>query len=152
MREFDQLFGPINTERWILRLYTLTDGYRSLTPAVGAVQAAADEVLEFSVDPVFGPNVQQIVWTLNGEVLTTAESNFPLANLRDGIEELPMDIKLQGGSAIDASTNVDNSALNLVLAPGQHELELTLKDISGRIRVSPPHVGIVEKVWRIDVQ
>lgn len=157
MREYDRPFGPINTEQWILRLYTLTNGFRSLEPASDTLQAVTGDIIEFRLEPIFGPEVQGVVWSLNGEELTIAESATPQSTLDTtialgGNEPLPMNVQLQGGNAVEALTNATRTSIDLVLPPGQHELVMTLSDISGRIRFRAPHVGIYEKTWSIGVQ
>lgn len=69
MRSFDADFGPVNSEQWILRLYTLTDGIRGIAPTARTVIIPAGETQIFEVSPIFGPEVQQVRWRLNGRLV-----------------------------------------------------------------------------------
>ena len=157
MRSFDKPFGPVNTEQWILRLYTLTEGVREVTPIEQDLSIVSGQFQGFGVDTIFGSEVQNILWTLNGEpLLPTGElSSFALAGVPAGTfaaddEQLTNAIGLQGGGAIDALSTDTSSRLALSLPAGQHLLTLTVTDISGRIKVAPPHAGIFTRSWRIN--
>lgn len=153
MRNYDIPFGPVNTEQWILRLYTLTEGIRELKPRVQVMQSVALEPQEFSVEPIFGFDVQQISWSLNGEpllasgeLLDTTFDNTP-AGLNS---ELTVVLEnAVGGVAFEGFTNDTFSKLVLLLPPGEHQLTVTVSDTSDKIRVSPPHVGIFSWTWSI---
>jgi len=75
MRTFDVPFGPINSEQWILRLYTLTDGIRGMAPDEGVVTMSLGETREFLVSPIFGNDVQTVEWSLDGVVQTVDNEN-----------------------------------------------------------------------------
>ena len=157
MRSFDKPFGPVNTEQWILRLYTLTEGVREVTPIGQDLSIVSGQFQGFGVDTIFGSEVQDILWTLNGEpLLPSGElSSFALAGVPAGTfaaddEQLTSAIGLQGGGAIDARATNTLSRLALSLPAGQHQLTLTVTDISGRIKVAPPHAGIFTRSWRIN--
>jgi len=75
MRTFDAPFGPVNSEQWILRLYTLTDGIRGIAPAESVVSMSVGENREFLVSPIFGNDVQAVEWTLDGVVQTVQDDN-----------------------------------------------------------------------------
>lgn len=66
MRSFDAPFGPVNSERWILRLYRLTEGIRGFSPVIETVELAAGESQEFLVSPLFGDDIQSVTWEFNG--------------------------------------------------------------------------------------
>jgi len=70
MRSFDAPFGPVNSERWILRLYTLTEGIRGFSPVVDTIQLVAGESQDFSVSPLFDEKIQAVKWLFNGEDVT----------------------------------------------------------------------------------
>ena len=157
MRSFDKSFGPVNTEQWILRLYTLTEGVREITPSVQDLSIISGQFQGFGVDTIFGSEVQDILWTLNGEpLLPSGElSSFALAGVPAGTfagddERFTNAIGLQGGGAIDVLATDNLTRLAVSLPAGQHQLTLTVSDISGRIKVAPPHAGIFTRSWRIN--
>ncbi|MFK7852723.1 MAG: M64 family metallopeptidase [Granulosicoccus sp.] len=119
MRSFDAPFGEVNSEQWILRLYTLTEGIRGFSPIAETLELAAGEPQEFVVSPLFDDSIQNVVWELNGE-------------------------KLDPGG--------DPHSLVISLPAGNHELSMTVSDISGRIRIAPPHAGIFNWTWELTVQ
>lgn len=132
MRDYNSHFGPVNTEQWILRLYTLTEGIRSLSPEELLLEAITGDILSFNVEPIFGDVVQRIVWALNGQVL----------NFHDNAPN-------SGALSVVANDNLHS--LNLSLPPGQHQLSVTISDVSGRIQIPPPHAGIFTRQWDINV-
>jgi len=69
MRSFDAPFGPVNSEQWILRLYTLTEGIRGFSPLSETLELVAGEPQEFVVSPLFDASIQAVEWALNGESL-----------------------------------------------------------------------------------
>ena len=158
MRDFTEPFGPINTEQWILRLYTLTEGIRKLTPEVRGMTINSGEFQGFSVDPIFGTDVQDIRWFLNGDRLLPSgtSASFSAAGVPpDAFEgeesQLPDAIELLGGVALEALATDTLTRLALRLPPGEHLLRVRVADTSGRIRVEPPHAGIFSWSWRIEV-
>ena len=158
MRSYSRPFGEVNTEQWILRLYTLTEGIRELSPQLNTLQAAEGEFTEFLVDPIFGTDVQELQWTLNGETLTATgnSASFASAGLVDDVSTVVSDltaeaIELQGGDAIEAIADTTLTRLALSLPAGRHTLALTVSDSSGKIRISPPHAGIFNRTWEIVV-
>lgn len=72
MRNYSSSFGPVNSEQWILRLYTLTEGIRDLFPKTDNLDLSLGQPQTFSVDPIFGLQVQTVQWLLNGELLDVA--------------------------------------------------------------------------------
>jgi len=74
MRSFDASFGPVNSEQWILRLYSLTEGIRGFSPNAETIQVNAGETQEFLVSPIFGEDVQLVEWTFNGVPQTVSEN------------------------------------------------------------------------------
>ena len=157
MRNFEKPFGPVNTEQWVLRLYTLTEGVREIMPVEQNLSIVSGQFQAFAVDTIFGPEVQDILWTLNGEPLLPSGvlSSFALAGVPAGtfaadVEQLTTAVELQGGGAINALATDTSTRLALSLPAGQHELTLTVSDISGRIKVAPPHAGIFTRSWRIN--
>ncbi len=158
MRDYAEPFGPVNTEQWILRLYTLTDGIRELSPLDDRLQIVSGELQNFSIEPMFSDDVQSIVWVLNGEELVPTGiasqpiTTGPLADPdSEGTLEPFVGLELQGGGVLQASSSEDASQLLISLPPGEHELVVTVSDISGRIRVAPPHAGIFTRSWSIEV-
>ena len=157
MREFARPFGPVNSEQWILRLYTLTDGIRELQPQVQALQIVAGEPEQFIVEPIFGESVQEIVWQLNGEPLNpdvglpdiTGSDNGLVDDVAAADEAVAVQTNFAGGGFTQSIANDTFSRLLLTLPPGQHELTVTVSDITGRIRVSEPHAGIFSWTWSI---
>lgn len=75
MRTFDAPFGPVNSELWILRLYTLTDGIRGFSPASDRVTINAGETQEFKVGPIFSADVQAVEWQVNGEIQAVTDND-----------------------------------------------------------------------------
>ncbi|MFK7860889.1 MAG: M64 family metallopeptidase [Granulosicoccus sp.] len=157
MRSYSEPFGPVNTEQWILRLYTLTDGIRKLSPQVQAMQVVAGQPNRFSVEPIFGFDVQKISWSLNGLPLRPAGEfvgTHPMT-VAPGSEVSPLfdtsrvHISTDDSLAFEAQANETLSELDLSLPPGQHQLSLTVSDTSNRIRVKPPHSGIFTWTWSI---
>lgn len=118
MRSFDASFGPVNSEQWILRLYSLTEGIRGFAPTAESVEINAGESQEFLVSPIFGADVQSVEWTLNGVVQVT------------------------------------DSPDKLLLTPpvGTHTVSLRVSDISGKIKLPPPHAGIFSWTWQLIVK
>ena len=119
MRSFDAAFGPVNSERWILRLYEETNGgIRGLSPSGDSVSLVAGESQTFSVNTVFGPDVQSITWMFNSRKIVP-----------------------------------EGEAKSLTLSPaaGTHQLTLTVQDVSGAIRMPPPHPGIFNWNWTVEV-
>lgn len=156
MREFNQPFGPVNTEQWILRLYTLTDGIRELQPRAQAMLATAGELQEFIVEPIFGFDAQAITWELNGEPLIPdtllADDHIDVANADSnaaGRDATMLSETTAQDDDIQSTANSTLSRLLLSLPPGQHELTVTVSDITGKIRVSEPHAGIFSWTWTI---
>ncbi len=74
MRSYDAPFGPVNSEQWVLRLYTITQGIRGLSPSGQSVEIAAGEPADFIVSPLFGEDIQAVSWAVDG-VLTDAGTN-----------------------------------------------------------------------------
>lgn len=73
MRSFDAPFGEVNSEQWILRLYTLTEGIRGFSPIAETLELAAGESQEFVVSPLFDDSIQLVQWELNGDLLDPGE-------------------------------------------------------------------------------
>lgn len=153
MRNYDLPFGPVNTEQWILRLYTLTEGIRELTPRSTDLNITAFEEQSFSVEPIFGFDVQQVEWSLNdapliksGEVRETVFGAVPSDTVSDLTAVLT---STDSATTFEGYANDTLSKLVLSLPPGQHQLSLTVSDISDRIRVAPPHAGIFTWTWSI---
>lgn len=121
MRTFDAPFGSVNSELWILRLYTLTDGgIRGFSPTNTSVAISAGESQEFVVSPIFSGDIQAVEWKVNG--------------------------------AIQAITDDDPNKLTISPAVGNHTVTLTVRDISGKIRLPPPHAGIFTLSWELEVK
>jgi len=93
MRSFDAPFGPVNSERWILRLYTLTEGIRGFSPVVDTVQLAAGDSQDFFVSPLFDEDIQTVEWVFNGEDVTNIDDmeSFSIAPIV-GTHELTMTV------------------------------------------------------------
>ncbi|MBX2879197.1 MAG: hypothetical protein KTR32_04650 [Granulosicoccus sp.] len=99
MREFDVSFGPVNSEQWILRLYTLTNGVRDVQPQLQNVVINAGESQLFSVTPIFGLEVQTITWLLNGLVVEPQDLHNELElTLPAGVHELTMTVSDNSGA------------------------------------------------------
>lgn len=119
MRDFEEPFGPVNSEQWVLRLYTLTEGVRDFSPRDRQLLLTEGERQIFSVTPIFGLDNQAVRWELDGEIIQP--------------EEQP-------------------DRLELSLSSGNYELVMTVSDISGAIRLPPPHAGIFSRSWSIRVR
>ncbi len=119
MRSFDAPFGSVNSEQWILRLYTLTEGIRGFSPINQNLDLLAGESQTFVVSPLFDASIQSVEWMLNGV-------------------------------AIDPGSDPNK----LILSPqvGNHVLSMTVTDVSGAIRLEPPHAGIFNWKWNLNVQ
>ncbi len=120
MRLFDEPFGSVNSERWILRLYSLTEGIRGFSPNSENVNLAAGESQEFIVSPIFDDGVQAVEWMLDGVVQTTEEGQ--------------------------------PNRLTLSLPVGTHTVSLKVSDVTGKIRLPPPHAGIFNWSWEVVVE
>lgn len=93
MRSFDAPFGAVNSEHWVLRLYTLTEGIRGFTPMVETVRLAAGETQEFFVSPIFGEDIQSIEWVLNDEAVVSDSDRGQIALAPEvGRHELTMTV------------------------------------------------------------
>ena len=159
MRSYEQPFGEVNTEQWILRLYTLTEGIRELYPLEQRLQVTSGSLQAFRVVPIFGSEVQRIDWTLNGEpIAPTGDSEIVLVPIDGGGTENPLfeanslAQSLSNRFATEALANDTLSTLALTLLEGEHELTATVSDTSGRIRLSPPHAGIFSRTWSIEAR
>lgn len=120
MRTFDAPFGPVNSELWILRLYTLTEGIRGYLPTNSAVSVNAGESQEFVVNPIFADDVQAVEWTVDGVIQTVFDNN--------------------------------PNSLTISPAVGLHTVTLTVRDITGKIKLPPPHAGIFTRSWELEVK
>ena len=120
MRTFDSDFGAVNSELWILRLYTLTEGIRGYSPTSNVLTMVAGEEQEFNVSPIFDADVQSVEWRVNG-----------------AIQEV-----------------IDDNPNQLVISPpvGTHTVMLTVRDITGKIQLPPPHAGIFTLSWELEVK
>ncbi len=70
MRSFDRPFGPVNGEAWALSVYRQTNPVASFSPVETDVFVTLGDLASFQVEPIFGPEVQQLIWTLDGRLLT----------------------------------------------------------------------------------
>lgn len=163
MRNYSKSFGPINTEQWILHLYELTSGVRKVLPEPQLLVATPDQIKVFTVDPIFGNAVQAVSWSVNGApIMDAMDEGVPLLAAVvpqiSSAEALGLDISelqfydVTSGDASQALASLDGTVLLLALPSGEHELELNVRDTSGKIRISPPHRGIYTQMWRISVQ
>lgn len=74
MRSFDADFGPVNSEVWVLSLYEGTGGgIRGFSPVQDSVTMTVGETQVFVVSPIFGEDIQRVVWTLDGETIDAGE-------------------------------------------------------------------------------
>ena len=91
MRRYNDAFGPVNSEQWILSLYRMTEGVRGFSPISDAVRMDTGATQEFSVSTLFGDLVQQVQWKLNG-VDITDERNQNKVSIRpiSGIHTLEL--------------------------------------------------------------
>lgn len=69
MRTFDSPFGVVNGEAWALSVYREAHPVSTFSPRTETVSVSAGSAAMFHVEPIFGPNIQRLVWTLNGELL-----------------------------------------------------------------------------------
>lgn len=69
MRTFDRPFGPVNGEAWALSVYRETNPVATFSPRTDVVQVNAGDTAVFTVEPIFGPDIQRVVWTLDGRLL-----------------------------------------------------------------------------------
>lgn len=158
MRSFAQPFGPVNSEQWILRLYTLTEGIRSISPMEETLRMNAGEFQGFSVDPVFGFDVQSVSWTLNGEPLEPSgvstsfgAAGVPGNTFAETEDSSSAAIELTNSALGQALATETLSRLALSLPAGNYQLVLRVSDNSGRIQVQPPHAGIFTWSWQLNV-
>ena len=75
MRVFSSDFGLVNSELWILRLYTITEGIRGTAPASDTVALNAGGSQEFVISPMFGEDIQSVEWRVNGVLQPFNESD-----------------------------------------------------------------------------
>jgi len=75
MRTFDAPFGPVNSELWILRIYTLTGGIRGFSPTNTSLSISAGESQEFIVSPIFADDIQAVEWKVNGDIQDVVDDN-----------------------------------------------------------------------------
>jgi len=78
MRTFDRPFGPVGGEAWAMSVYRQANPVASFSPRDSNIVAGSDGLVQFSVEPMFGPSVQRLNWVLDGEVLTDAENETEL--------------------------------------------------------------------------
>lgn len=88
MRTFNRPFGPVGGEAWALNVYAEANPVVSFSPRANAVFVGLDGLAQFNVVPMFGPDVQRLVWTLNGEELT------------DAINETELSLTFQSGTHV----------------------------------------------------
>ncbi len=69
MRTFDRPFGPVNGEAWALSVYRETRPVVTFFPRTESVLVNTGDQARFLVEPVFGPTIQRLVWTLDGVLL-----------------------------------------------------------------------------------
>lgn len=119
MREFEQPFGPVNSEQWVLGVYREGSTVRGFEPRVFDIELAAGDAQRFSVTPFFPADVQSIEWWLNGERIRRAD---------------------------------DARVLEIAPPAGSHRLRLAVRDVSGAIRLEPPHSGVFEWNWNVEVR
>ena len=106
MRAFDRPFGPVNGEAWALSVYRETNPVSAFSPRTEEVFVAAGDTMAFSVQPIFGPEIQRVVWTLDGQLL--AES----------INENELEVLLSTGEHI--LTLSVNDLTGAIRQPGPH--------------------------------
>jgi len=70
MRTFDQPFGPVNGEAWALAVYRKASAVAFFAPRDSALTIDANKVSSFIIEPLLGTDVQRVVWTLNGRLLS----------------------------------------------------------------------------------
>ena len=68
MRSNDAFFGQVGTEEWIEHIYRAAGPVSDVMPASSDVMAAANEDVEFSIQPLFNLDIQKITWSINGVV------------------------------------------------------------------------------------
>jgi len=81
MRSFDEPFGPVNGEAWALAVYRTASPVTVFSPRQNSVDVDINQIVSFLVEPLFGTDVQRVVWTLNGRLLSQ-DINTNELNLR----------------------------------------------------------------------
>lgn len=78
MRSFDRPFGSVGGEAWALSVYRQTNPVASFSPRINNVLVGESGRAQFTVIPIFGPNIQELAWSLNGELLVDAVNETEL--------------------------------------------------------------------------
>ena len=91
MRTFDRPFGVVNGEAWALAVYREANPVAAFSPRSEVVSVRFGDFASFQVEPIFGPDIQRVVWTLNGVLLTDEINQTQLAlSLEPGVHTLTL--------------------------------------------------------------
>lgn len=94
MRSNDAFFGVVSTEAWIEEIYATAGPVRTVIPNDTAVSGAANEDLEFIVQPLFNSDVQKITWKIDGVVQDNFTNRSELL-LNSGAGEYVVDVVVE---------------------------------------------------------
>lgn len=93
MRTFNRPFGVVNGEAWALSVYRETQPVATFSPRTNSVSFTAGESASFRVEPIFGPDIQRLVWTLNGVLLTDQVNDTEInLSLETGRHQLTLNV------------------------------------------------------------
>ena len=81
MRSYEGGLGPINSEQWALSVYAKANPVLDISPVIQLLEVNAGEVVEFSVKPMFGLDVQSVQWSLDSRVIPDSGTARPSISL-----------------------------------------------------------------------
>lgn len=95
MRSYEGALGPVNSEQWALSVYSLTNPVLDIAPVSRAINKSAGEVIEFSVVPLFGPDIQLVEWRLDNQLIAHSGGKQPTValSLPPGQYELALNVE-----------------------------------------------------------
>ena len=98
MRNYQSLFGPVNSEQWALSVYNKTNPILDFKPVKRRVEMMPGQSQTFSVTPLFDESVQQVQWHLNGQLLANSQAHE--VTLTPPVGEFALSLSVQDVSGL----------------------------------------------------
>jgi len=99
MRQYNETFGPVNSEQWVLALYRMTEGVRDFSPRSQSIQMQLGSTQVFSVSTLFGDSVQQVQWKMNDlDITNERDQNSVSISPEPGVHKLELTVSDISGS------------------------------------------------------